>query len=178
MAPFPNRRSPRTPAEMPSGRPSSSGSRSASTVAWYGCRGACSNGCCRNGPRPSAALRRTTPSGPGSRASPSGSCAGAADRGRECGDQRAGFALGGRSRHQPGPPQTGAVDPQPPFVAGDEITRAAIDGPTNPLAAWAKVREAAFAPAEAIAAELRTAFRARSCYAGRPRMPSLRQALG
>jgi hypothetical protein len=27
-----------TPAEMPSGRPSSSGSRSASTVAWYGCR--------------------------------------------------------------------------------------------------------------------------------------------
>jgi hypothetical protein len=34
---------------------------------------------------------------------------------------------------------------------------AAIDGATGPLSGWAKVREVAFAPAEAIAAELRTA---------------------
>jgi hypothetical protein len=53
--------------------------RSANTAAWSGCRGAYSNAYCRNGPRPSAALRRTTSSGPGSRASPTGSCAGGSD---------------------------------------------------------------------------------------------------
>jgi|GraSoiStandDraft_26_1057304.scaffolds.fasta_scaffold201861_2 hypothetical protein len=36
------------------------------------------------------------------------------------------------------------------FVSGDDIKPAAIDGATDPLAAWAKIREAAFAPAEAI----------------------------
>jgi len=34
---------------------------------------------------------------------------------------------------------------------------AAIDGATDPFSAWAKVQEAALAPAEAIAAELYTA---------------------
>ena len=35
---------------------------------------ACFNGHCRSGPLPSGASRLTTSSGPGSRASPSGSC--------------------------------------------------------------------------------------------------------
>ena len=35
---------------MPSGRPWSSGSRSASTAAWSGSRGACSSACSRSGP--------------------------------------------------------------------------------------------------------------------------------
>src|SRR5580692_589833 len=61
---------------MPSGRPWSSGSRSASIAGWSGSRGARFNAYRWSGPRPSAALRRTTSSGPGSRASPSGSCAG------------------------------------------------------------------------------------------------------
>ena len=37
---------------MPSGRPWSSGSRSASTTAWSGCRGACSNDCFPERPIP------------------------------------------------------------------------------------------------------------------------------
>ena len=41
--------SPRTPAGMPSARRWSSGSRSASTAAWCGCRGGCSGGCCSSG---------------------------------------------------------------------------------------------------------------------------------
>jgi ketosteroid isomerase-like protein len=41
----------------------------------------------------------------------------------------------------------------------------------NPLSAWAKVRDAAFAPAEAIAAELRTASAPDPCYAGRRQPP-------
>ena len=49
------------------------------------------------------------------------------------------------------------IDPKPPFVAGDDINRPRSNGATDPLSGWAKVREAAFAPAEAIAAELRTA---------------------
>src|SRR5260370_32796145 len=46
------------------------GSRSASTVAWFGSRGAYSNAYCRSRPRPSAALRPTTPTRPGSRPPP------------------------------------------------------------------------------------------------------------
>jgi len=46
-------------------------------------------------------------------------------------------------------------DPEPPFVESDDISRPRSTG--HPLSAWAKVREAAFASAEAIAAELRTA---------------------
>ena len=41
-----------------------------------GFRSAYFNACCLNGPPPSGASRRTTSSGPGSRASLSGSCAG------------------------------------------------------------------------------------------------------
>ena len=54
---------------------------------------------------------------------------------------------------------------------------AAIDGATDPFSAWAKVREAALAPAEAIAAELYTASApdlVMLVVAGR----QLRQALG
>jgi hypothetical protein len=47
------------------------------------------------------------------------------------------------------------LDPEPPFVEGDDISWPRSMG--NPLSAWAKVREAAFASAEAIAAELRSA---------------------
>jgi len=53
------------------------GSRSESTVALSRSRRGCSNTCYRSGPPPSAASRRTTSSGPGSRASRSGNCAGA-----------------------------------------------------------------------------------------------------
>jgi hypothetical protein len=52
-----------------------------------------------------------------------------------------------------------------------------MDGATDPLSAWAKIREAAFTPAEAIAAEL--------CTASAPNLAmlvvagcQLRQALG
>ena len=48
-APFPNRRS---RGRRESGRPWSSGSRWASTMAWTGFRGGCSIGCSRSGPRP------------------------------------------------------------------------------------------------------------------------------
>jgi hypothetical protein len=48
-----------------------------STAASSGFRGACSNAYSRSGPPLSGASRRTTSSGPGSRASPRGSCAGA-----------------------------------------------------------------------------------------------------
>jgi NAD-specific glutamate dehydrogenase len=54
---------------------------------------------------------------------------------------------------------------------------AGTEGATDPLPAWVKVREAAFAPAETIAAELRTASApdlAMLVVAGR----QLRQALG
>ena len=54
---------------------------------------------------------------------------------------------------------------------------AAIDGATDPFSAWAKVRESALAPAEAIAAELYTASApdlVMLVVAGR----QLRQALG
>jgi len=51
--------SPRTPAGMPSGRPWSSGSRSASTTAWSGSRGACSKGYRPSGQRPSGAWKPT-----------------------------------------------------------------------------------------------------------------------
>jgi len=43
------------------------------------------------------------------------------------------------------------------LVAGDDISRPRIDGATDPLSAWAKVREAALDPAKVIAAELGTA---------------------
>jgi len=45
---------PRTPAGMPSGRPSSSGSRSASTTVWCG---ACSNAYCRRRSPPRGAWK-------------------------------------------------------------------------------------------------------------------------
>ena len=51
--------------------------RSGSTAASSGSRGGCSSGFCRSGPPPSAALKPTTSSGPGSKASPNGSCDGA-----------------------------------------------------------------------------------------------------
>jgi hypothetical protein len=62
-------------------------------VAWSGCRGACSSGTCPSGPPRRGASRLIISSGPGSRASPSESCAGASWP-WECGDQRAGFAVG------------------------------------------------------------------------------------
>jgi len=68
---FPSRHSPRTPAGMPTVKPWSSGSRSASTTASSGCRGACSNAYCPSAQPLSGASKRTTYSGPGSRASPS-----------------------------------------------------------------------------------------------------------
>ena len=61
------------------------------------------------------------------------------------------------------------LDPEQPFVEGDDVSRPRSMG--NPLSAWAKVREAAFAPAEAIAAELRTASAPDPCYAGRRQPP-------
>jgi hypothetical protein len=73
------------------------------------------------------------------------------------------------------PERTAQVDPEPPFVEGDDISRPRSTG--RPLSAWAKVREAAFAPAETITAELRTASAqdlAMMGVAGR----QLRQALG
>jgi hypothetical protein len=63
-----------------SGRRWRSGSRSAGTGVWSGCRGACSNAFCQSAPPPSGALRGTTSSEPCSRASPSGRCAGAVDQ--------------------------------------------------------------------------------------------------
>jgi hypothetical protein len=47
------------------------------------------------------------------------------------------------------------LDPESPLVEGDDISWPRSMG--NPLSAWAKVREAALASAEAIAAELRSA---------------------
>ena len=67
---------PEEPAGMLSGRLWSSVSRSASTMAWSGSRGACSSAYCRSGQLPSGALKRTSYSGPGLRASQSRSCAG------------------------------------------------------------------------------------------------------
>jgi hypothetical protein len=53
----------------------SSASSSASTKAWSGSHGVCSNAYSPSGPPPRGASRRTTSSEPGSRVSPSGSCA-------------------------------------------------------------------------------------------------------
>jgi hypothetical protein len=50
------------------------GVETASTVAWSGSPGGCSSAYCRSGPLPSGPLKRTTSSGPGSRASLSASC--------------------------------------------------------------------------------------------------------
>ena len=66
-------------------------------------------------------------------------------------------------------------DPAQPFVEGDDISRPRSTG--RPLSAWAKIRDAPFAPAEAITAGLRTASApdlAMLVVAGR----QLRQALG
>jgi len=54
-------------------------------------------------------------------------------------------------------PRNGEVRPETAIRWGCRHQPAAIDGATDPLSGWAKVRETAFAPAEAIAAELRTA---------------------
>ena len=95
--------SPRMPAGMQSGRPWSSGSPSANTTAWSGCRGGCFNGSYRRRPPPSGASKPTISREPASSASPSGSYVGAIDRARERRDRRAGFAIGARTRRSPGP---------------------------------------------------------------------------
>ena len=69
----------------------------------------------------SGAWSRITSSGPGSRASPSESCAGPVDRGWERRDQRAGLALDGKGRcsffRSSSPPRSSHDSRKPPAEA-------------------------------------------------------------
>jgi hypothetical protein len=54
------------------------------------------------------------------------------DRGRECGDQREGLALGARTRRSPGLPPTDAVGPRPEAIPG-AVTHLTMSTPAQPL---------------------------------------------
>ena len=56
-----------------------------------------------------------------------------------------------------GSSQSGTSSSNPPSSSGESGALAGTDRVADPLSAWAKVREAVFAPAETITAELRTA---------------------
>ena len=83
---------------FPEVRLSSSRSRSASTAAWSGSRGACSSGCYRSAPPRTVRRSLLSSADPVREHRPAEAASAAVDRGRGCGDQRAGFALGAIDR--------------------------------------------------------------------------------